>query len=378
MSKQLNTRSKRAAALTPWIGRLAALLALTGAAQAHAAITHTGSVDPSPPSTSTSSDDLSIGYNSPGTVTIDGGSALACDEAIVGYNYTGELTITGTGSRLGGGSGFYVGYDGQGKASILGGAVLTNTDEAIIGWDAPGEVTVSGKKSNWKNTGELYVGYDIPGTLSVLDGATVSSTDSYIGYDGNGTVTVSGAGSTWTAFGSEAVVGYDGSEWGDLTISSGGTIRAPGEFYLSYYADAFTTFGIGDDGTGTTASGLIDVGDLIVGDYANSVFDLEVDGSGSLSPGDRFTLIDYGTFNGTLFVYRDATNALVPLADDSMFTTSTGEVFLIDYNTDLGGGDMAMTATFGPGALAVVPEPTTFLIWSLGLLGLAWCARRRR
>ena len=25
-----------------------------------------------------------------------------------------------------------------------------------------------------------------------------------------------------------------------------------------------------------------------------------------------------------------------------------------------------------------VPEPSTFLIWSLGLLGLAWYARRRR
>ena len=26
----------------------------------------------------------------------------------------------------------------------------------------------------------------------------------------------------------------------------------------------------------------------------------------------------------------------------------------------------------------IIPEPSTFLIWSLGLLGLAWCARRRR
>ena len=26
----------------------------------------------------------------------------------------------------------------------------------------------------------------------------------------------------------------------------------------------------------------------------------------------------------------------------------------------------------------VIPEPSTFLIWSLGLLGVAWCGRRRR
>ena len=26
----------------------------------------------------------------------------------------------------------------------------------------------------------------------------------------------------------------------------------------------------------------------------------------------------------------------------------------------------------------VIPEPSTFLIWALGLLGLAWYARRRR
>jgi len=28
--------------------------------------------------------------------------------------------------------------------------------------------------------------------------------------------------------------------------------------------------------------------------------------------------------------------------------------------------------------LGVIPEPSTLLIWALGLLGLAWCARRRR
>jgi hypothetical protein len=53
--------------------------------------------------------------------------------------------------------------------------------------------------------------------------------------------------------------------------------------------------------------------------------------------------------------------------------------------SDNWGVNIAFAATFNGGQdvffqrlSAVVPEPSTFLIWSLGLIGLAWYARRRR
>ena len=46
---------------------------------------------------------------------------------------------------------------------------------------------------------------------------------------------------------------------------------------------------------------------------------------------------------------------------------------------DLDGGTIeSASLTIGYAAAEVIPEPSTFLIWSLGLLGLAWYGRRRR
>jgi hypothetical protein len=57
-----------------------------------------------------------------------------------------------------------------------------------------------------------------------------------------------------------------------------------------------------------------------------------------------------------------------------------GTSLSIDIDDTVGIGSTDRTRYIGLAyeLVRVIPEPSTFLIWSLGLLGLAWCARRRR
>jgi hypothetical protein len=91
------------------------------------------------------------------------------------------------------------------------------------------------------------------------------------------------------------------------------------------------------------------------------------------------------------FVSQFAQSGDVPVAEDwngdgtddvGLYRPSTGEWFFDTnfdgffdfYNVGFGGapGDIPLVGHF------VIPEPSTFLIWSLGLIGLAAYARRRR
>ena len=67
------------------------------------------------------------------------------------------------------------------------------------------------------------------------------------------------------------------------------------------------------------------------------------------------TTVDQSTFDTLTFRRGDK-----PVLDEIRFGSS--------YNDVIGASD-------GPGD---IPEPSTFLIWTLGLLGLAVYARRRR
>jgi len=69
-----------------------------------------------------------------------------------------------------------------------------------------------------------------------------------------------------------------------------------------------------------------------------------------------------------------------------LFELTQGDI--IKLRVTSGGNNPRLAGTYSPlwalgeviayNEIPPIPEPSTFLIWALGLLGLAWCARRRR
>jgi len=120
-----------------------------------------------------------------------------------------------------------------------------------------------------------------------------------------------------------------------------------------------------------------------VGVWTNELSATEV--AAIYSVGDNSTLQYNAAEAATLFDVFDGTlpGATIDLlswsrVDDGSLGGADGEL------VDLGGGSFSLNLGGGDGVLGVVvsgvviPEPSAFLIWALGLLGLGWCARRRR
>ena len=277
---------------------------------ARAAFTTWGNVDPSNPSTWTSSTYGYVGETSAGTLTVDSGSLLS-SYAYLGYggSATGVVNISGTNSKwtnsnclyigdsgsgtlnitnggsvsnsstfsyssIGNSSGstgtvtvdgacstwtngwcLYVGESGSGMLKITGGGTVRNTYGYIGDWSGSnGTVTVDGSGSNWTNTYSLYVGNSGNGTLNITNGSTISNSDGCIGYDSGstGVVAVSGAGSKWTNSG-HLYVGCSGS--GTLNIATGGAVSVVGTTYVGSDAGSTGAINFGaNGGTLTTAS----------------------------------------------------------------------------------------------------------------------------
>ncbi len=201
-----------------------ALLAIT-ARPTFAAITVTGSVSPSDPSTWTSTEYAYVGYGADGSVSVDGGSGILSYEGYVGYSegFSGTATVSGTGSTWKNSYELSIGTLGTGAINITSGGSVGNATGYVGKYSgAVGVATVSGLGSAWTTSGTLYVGYYGTGTLNITNGGSVGNATGYIGYyNGSvGTATVSGTGSTWTNSGILIVGGRKGT----LSITDGGLV----------------------------------------------------------------------------------------------------------------------------------------------------------
>lgn len=298
---------------------------------------------------------MRVGDAADGTLSILAGGTVS-SAGVVGIiiadddGSTGQITVDDGGTISLGILGLNVGRFGNGTLLVQnGGTVSTGNGTVGDNSDSIGAATVDGPGSMWTMTAELRVGRNGQGTLLIENEGVVSSTNGNLGNgaNGDGEVTVDGAGSMWTVTNNLDVAG-DGQ--GTLTVQNGGLVDVGGNAVLGADADSAGTlaFGIGDDGSGTIASGLLVVDGELSHDDGAAVFDLFVEAGAGFSLGDAFTLVDYGTLQAGF--------AFDNLVDDGLWATGVYE-FQVDFNADLGGGDLAIVAT-----VTGVPEPGSLVL----------------
>ena len=177
---------------------------------------------------------LSVGPNGTGMLTILSGGTLNTSSGTVG-NLSGGLgtvTVTGVGSNWSNAGVVVVGGQGTGTLTIQdGGTVTSNGGSVGLVAGSTGTVTVTGPGSLWTNrtSGGLNIGSFGTGTLTIANGGRVIDTTPIVsnigqGAGSHGTVTVTGAGSLWSDI---AGVNIGNSGTGTLTIADGGNVVAP-------------------------------------------------------------------------------------------------------------------------------------------------------
>lgn len=288
---------------------------------------------------------LAIGDEGTGTLIIENGGHASNGFAHIGSvsGSIGTATVTGSGSSWDGGDGLSIGHAGTGTLTIADGATAT-ANQAYVGLEASGTgtFTVTGDGSSWSSSEELYIGYYGNGTMTIADGGTVSNRFGSIGFYGDsvGNVRVTGADTLWTSGGS-VIVGFMGS--GTLTIADGATVATVTD--TSYPPMAGLTLADSATSTGTLNIGAAE------GETAVAAGTLEAQsiafGSGT------GTLV----FNHTESDYDFAVDLETTDGDSSIkqlagFTTLSGDSSGFDGTTDVTGGTLDVSGSLG-GTIAV-------------------------
>lgn len=274
---------------------------------------------------------------------------LIFNTTISNNNAASSLTKTGAGTVV--------------IASASGYSGVTRIDEGTFQLGNAGTVGSVGSTSiinngnlSFNRTDTYSAGYAVSGAGSLTQAGTgtltLSNTSTYTGATtvSAGTLLVNGAlGNTATAVNGTAILGGTGSIDGAVTVAA--------TAFLAAGDNGIESFGVGSavingslltqfSGTG---SGTIDLlaatGNL---DIANATLDFSLVGGGSALDDASYIFATYGSLTGSAF--------------SSVLNLPTG--YEVDYA--FGGNNIALVA---------VPEPTSVLLGSLGLLALF---RRRR
>ena len=229
--------------------------------------------------------DLSVGEDGYGTLSIESGGLVSSVNGYLGHTdlsphgSTGTATVTGSGSRWTNSGDLHVGLSGNGTLNIQGNGQVSSA-KGYIGYyaDSIGTVTVTGSGSKWTNTGELCVGTYGSGTLRIEANGQVSSIMGYIGRDSSstGTATVTGSGSKWTNSGDLNVGFYGGN--GTLRIEANGQVSS-GSGYVGWYPGSTGTVTVAGNGSTWTSNR------LIVGKSGSGTLRIEANGQVSSTTG---------------------------------------------------------------------------------------------
>jgi T5SS/PEP-CTERM-associated repeat protein len=219
----------------------------------HAALTATGDVSPSDPTTWNYSTEGYIGNSSTGNLTADGGSNLYSGDAYLAYGTasSGTVTVTGTGSKWITEQSLYVGESGSGTLNVTRGATVNTYSTSILGdqYGSTGLATVDGTGSTWECGQWLAVGKAGVGTLNISNGGTAYADGVAVGdqYGASGVVTVDGTGSNFHAtYG--ITVGYQGT--GTVTVTHGATVTTDYSTFVGGGNGSSSQVTV--DGTGST------------------------------------------------------------------------------------------------------------------------------
>lgn len=307
------------------------------------------------------------GGNGPGTLNILSGGYVDGPGGTLVSNANSVVTISGAGSTLT--SGLLI---PSGKVNILDGGTVVGAVGTIGGpidlGTVAGSVKVSGPGSSWTVKGLNLGGSTSTARLDIFDGGRVSARDDVLigsnvnpEVNSNGAALVSGAGSVLDT--RDLVVSIKGI--GALNVEKGGIVNVTRFMSLAIAAGSVSTlgFGIGDDGNGTIASGLVNVERELATGSGTSIFDIYVMGGAMLRVGDSFTLVDYELLKSGF--------AFSNIVDDGFFTDGIF-TFQIDFNALLGGtadfgADFGIVATVFSIASSNIPEPSPLALICLGL-----------
>jgi T5SS/PEP-CTERM-associated repeat protein len=273
------------------------------------------------------SDDLFVGYNGQGDLSITNGAVVTVnDDVSLGLltNSSGEVTINNGAFNVPGDQ-IIVGERGISTLELLNGGTVATNITAIAFFSSAGGSSVTIDNAAWTNTGFFVTGWGANGTLTIQNGGTLQNTDGHVGLNvgSNGTVTVTGANSRWTNTARLFVAGGTtaGTGAGTLNVSNSGLVTASSllkvwngngqvnqldsaRIVVSSDTSLLPTVGgfyVGvGSGTGTVelvGGGKINTTDAYIGRHANSTGTVNVRGANS-----KWTISD------SLFIAGGETN----------------------------------------------------------------------
>jgi T5SS/PEP-CTERM-associated repeat protein len=257
---------------------------------------------------------LNVGVNAQGLLTITTGGSILMNDGILGANAgsTGTAIVTGTGAwntnndLVVGGNGNNT-PGGTGIFTVQNGGTVTVARDTVISASSGGDgtVTVTGTGSSWTNTRDIYIGGVTTGTFNVLsDGTGTANRDTYLGFfrGATGTLTIDGTNSQWTStaagifdVGGNAATGPAGT--GIVNITNGGKLDTTA-------TDAFLGDGINGVGKGTVnisgTNSVWNASNVAVGETGTGI--LNITNRGVANIGGQAIVGDCDCSNGTVTV----------------------------------------------------------------------------
>ncbi|MEM0965653.1 MAG: autotransporter-associated beta strand repeat-containing protein [Verrucomicrobiota bacterium] len=315
------------------------------------------------PSQWTITENLTVGDQGQGTLTVSGGGVVSSGSATLAdkNGSTGTVNVNGAGSQWSNTGVLVVGDLGNGTLNISDSGVVSsgsgtlgraqNSSGQLV--TGTGVVTVTGSGSEWNVDNALRVGQSGTGQLDILQGGAVTSGSAIIAdqnngglnSDGRGTVNVDGDGSDWTVSG-DLTVGNEGP--GTLNVSNGAKVSNSGTAVIGEAGRGTGTVTVtGTDSVSGTNSTWTSSGDLTVGNEGTGTLNVsdggQVSTDGAAILGQASGGVGAATVTGTDSRLEAATGLTVGDAGDGTLTLADGGVIRVG-NASIPDGTITIAA----------------------------------